>query len=117
MTAKKRPVKQEPLLNTVARKLGRAAGAFTKVTQELRENLSSLPESVAKKVRNASNIGSHGKPSRVRTRHRTRHPRETSHRAARGQSTKRTATGKRKLPKDESMRSKRKSINRRALPQ
>ena len=43
MVALKRRVKQEPLLSTVARKLGRAAWSLTKVTQQLAENLSTLP--------------------------------------------------------------------------
>jgi len=37
MTAKKRSGKQEPLLNTVARKLGHAAGTLTKATHKLTE--------------------------------------------------------------------------------
>jgi len=54
MTAKKRSGKQEPLLNTVARKLGHAAGTLTKATHKLTENLSALPETVATRVRKAS---------------------------------------------------------------
>jgi hypothetical protein len=57
MAAKKRAVKQQPLLNTVARKLGHAAGQLTKVTQELAESLSLLPESVSTKARKAPNVG------------------------------------------------------------
>lgn len=66
---KKRTVRQEPMLNTVARKLGHAAGTLTNFTQELRENLSTLPDSVAKKVREAANAGAPALPSRVRVRH------------------------------------------------
>ena len=51
MTTRKRPGTKEPLLNKVARKLGYAAGTLTKVTQELTENLSALPENVTTKVR------------------------------------------------------------------
>lgn len=43
--------KQEPLLNTVARKLGHAAGKLTQATQKLAENLSVLPETVTTKLR------------------------------------------------------------------
>ena len=54
MAAKKRTVTHELLLNTVARKLGHAAGTLTKVTQELADNVSAVPESVAAKVRQAA---------------------------------------------------------------
>jgi hypothetical protein len=50
MTANKRAA-AEPFLNTVARKLGHAAGTLTNVAQELTENLSTLPEVVSNKVR------------------------------------------------------------------
>jgi len=69
LTAKKRAVSQEPLLNTVARKLGRAAGTLTKVTQELTENLSTFPDSVAMKVREAAHVTTPARRSRVRARH------------------------------------------------
>jgi hypothetical protein len=54
MAARKRTVTQEPLLSTVARKLGHAAGTLTKVTQELADNVSAVPETVAAKVREAA---------------------------------------------------------------
>jgi len=54
MTSKKQPVKEEPFLNTVARKLGYAAGTFTNVAQELTENLSTLPKAVSTKVRSTA---------------------------------------------------------------
>src|SRR5579863_10015341 len=54
MTNKKRSLKHEPLLNNVARTLGHAAGTLTKVTHELTENLSALPETVSQKVREAA---------------------------------------------------------------
>lgn len=104
MAAKKQPVKQEPFLNTVARKLGQAAGTLTKVTQELTEDLSTFPESVATKMRKAANSGTPGKRSRVRT----RHPRKRIQRLTRRSKTKGTATvEKRRLPRDKSPRSKR----------
>jgi len=83
MAAKKRPVKQEPLLITIARKLGQAAGTITNVTQELKDNLSTLPDSVAKKVRNATDIDTPPKRLRVRTRHRTQRPKKTIRHATR----------------------------------
>jgi hypothetical protein len=75
MAAKKRFVKQEPLLNTVARKLGHAAGRLTKVTQRLSENLSALPETVTTQVWEAAHIGTQpGRSShsqRAKKKHRT----------------------------------------------
>jgi hypothetical protein len=107
MAAKKRLVKHEPLLNTVARKLGHAAGTVTKVTQELTENLSTLPANVATKVRNATNSGTHGERSRVRT----RRPRKRVLHAALRQRTKgSTAVERRRSAKNKSARS-RKAIN------
>ena len=87
MAAKKKPIKHEPLLTTVARKLGRAAGTLTKVTQEVSENLSTLPDSVATKMRKAARINTSKKRSRVRT----RRPKKGLRRAAQGQRTKRRA--------------------------
>src|SRR6267154_762090 len=55
MTPKKRVVKnEEPFLNTVARKLGYAAGALANVAQELTDNLSALPQAAATKVRSTA---------------------------------------------------------------
>jgi hypothetical protein len=108
MAAKKQPVKQEPFLNTVARKLGQAAGTLTKVTQEVTENLSTFPESVETKMRDAVNSGTPGKRSQVRT----RHPKKSTRQAAGGPKAKGTATvEKGRSPKKKSPRSKRKPIN------
>ncbi len=68
MAIKKRAVKQQPLLNTVARKLGHAAGQLTKVTQELTKSLSALPESVTTKVHKAVNTGAAPDRPRIQTR-------------------------------------------------
>jgi hypothetical protein len=65
MAARKRPGKQEPLLNTVARKLGHAAGTLTNVTHKLTENLSALPEAVTAQVREAANTIAPAKRSRA----------------------------------------------------
>jgi hypothetical protein len=54
MAAKKRPGKQEPLLNSVARKLGHAAGTFTKVTHKWTDSLSALPGAVTAQVQGAA---------------------------------------------------------------
>jgi hypothetical protein len=105
--------KQEPLLNTVARKLGHAAGTLTKVTQELTENLSALPENVATKVREATDIGAPADRSRIRT----RHPKKRIRRATRSLIATRTARVKmRKSPSDKSARKSRKSkLNKAAI--
>jgi ABC-type transporter Mla subunit MlaD len=68
MTNKKRSLKHEPLLNNVARTLGHAAGTLTKVTQELTENLSALPETVSQKVREAATLAKDAERTHVRTR-------------------------------------------------
>jgi hypothetical protein len=73
MTAKKHSRKQEPLLNAVARRLGHAAGTIAKVTQEFTGNLSSLPDTVTAKMREAVNIGTSAEPESRRAR-----PRKTS---------------------------------------
>jgi hypothetical protein len=124
MAAKRKPVKHEPFLISVARTLGHAAGTLTNVTQELRENLSTLPEGVAKKMRAAAPIRTTAKRARVRTRRRagshTQHSRKTSRPATRGQKTPKTkiaTSEKRKSSKDESPRSRRKRITRPAPSQ
>jgi|HubBroStandDraft_6_1064221.scaffolds.fasta_scaffold717575_1 hypothetical protein len=68
MTTRKRMPKQEPLLNAVARKLGHAAGTFTRVTQDLRENMAPLAENVTAKVREAAEIAMPTKPRARKTR-------------------------------------------------
>jgi hypothetical protein len=66
MTARKRKATREPLLNTVARKLGHAAGTLTKATQDLTESLGALPETVSTRVREAATAATPPKPSRGR---------------------------------------------------
>lgn len=66
MTARERKATGEPLLSTVARKLGYAAGTLTKATHEITENLAALPETVSTRVREAATSAA---PSgRLRTR-------------------------------------------------
>jgi hypothetical protein len=65
MTARKRKATREPLLNTVARKLGHAAGTLTKATQELTESLAAFPETVSTSVREAASAAAPAKRSRV----------------------------------------------------
>ncbi len=62
MTAEKKRVKKErrqsePLLNAVARKLGHAAGTFSKATQGFAEAFSAMPVAVTAKVRDAALFG------------------------------------------------------------
>jgi hypothetical protein len=108
MTTRKRKATGEPLLNTVARKLGHAAGTFAKATQELTENLSAIRESVTSehvtaKVRESARAGA----PLGRFRARTRHPKKKTRRITR----MRAAAGSksRKLPKGKSPRSERKA--------
>lgn len=46
---------REPLLSTVARKIGRAAGTVSKMTQDLTETFSALPRAVTAKMHDAAN--------------------------------------------------------------
>jgi hypothetical protein len=104
MAAKKLVVKQKPLLNTVARTLGHAAGTLTKVTQEFADNLSAMPESIAAKVRHAAKIGESAVSPRSR-----RHTRKKISRAVRRGKTKVAAAvagTKRRLPSQKARRSK-----------
>ena len=54
MTANKTSSSQEPFLNTVARKLGHAAGTLTNVAQELTDNISALPQAATNTVRSTA---------------------------------------------------------------
>jgi len=102
MKTRNAKVTREPLLSAVARKLGHAAGRLTQATQELTENLSALPTSVAAKVREAANSGEPAERSRTRI----LHPTKRISRAPRTQRTK-VAAGigkKRKSSKDKSPR-------------
>jgi hypothetical protein len=89
MAAKKRAITQKPLLNSVARTLGHAAGTLTKVTQELADNLSAMPDSIVAKVRQAAKIGE----SAVSPRGRSRHTRKKVSRAVRRGKTRTKAAG------------------------
>jgi hypothetical protein len=103
MAAKKRTVTQEPLLSTVARKLGHAAGTLTKVTQELADNVSAVPETVAAKVRRAVNIG---ESAGIAGDH-TRHARKKLSRAVRPRRTRTVAASsdtKRRSPRRQPLR-------------
>jgi|HubBroStandDraft_3_1064219.scaffolds.fasta_scaffold33872_4 hypothetical protein len=98
MPAKKRPVRHEPLLTTVARKLGHAAGTLTKVTQEITENLSTLPKSAAMKPHQAAKSGASEKHSPVRARPRphNRRPRKKTRRGAQERAAQSPATVKKR---------------------
>jgi|HubBroStandDraft_5_1064220.scaffolds.fasta_scaffold164324_2 hypothetical protein len=101
MATKKRPTAQEPLLNTVARKLGHAAGTLTKVTYDLTENLSALPETLTAKMHQAVEVGTPKK--------RPAHAKKKVRRSAPPHKAKRSA-GRRgpKPPKSSSPRRRRK---------
>lgn len=91
MTSKKQPVKEEPFLNTVARKLGYAAGTFTNVAQELTENLSTLPKAVSTKVQSTA-----GTVAGLRSRR--KHSKKKTRQAARPQRTKVSVTARKRKP-------------------
>ena len=97
MAARKRTVMQEPLLNTVARKLGHAAGTLTKVTQELADNVSAVPETVAAKVRRVAQAAKIGESkigeSAGSARGHVRHARKKLPRAVRPRRTRTGAIG------------------------
>jgi hypothetical protein len=107
MATKKNPKRQlvkQKRLNSVARKLGHAAGTLTKATRELAESLSALPESVATRVREAANIDRPAERSQISA----QHPRKRTPRSARAQKTKgRGTVEKRKSPKNKTLASKR----------
>ncbi len=104
MTLQKRKAMYEPLLNTVARKLGHAAGTLAKATQELTESLSAIPENVTGKVRESA----HAAPVRS-SGARTRHPRKRMRRLTRTQAT--AGSKSQKPPKSKSPRSGRTASN------
>jgi|SRR5580692_4241953 hypothetical protein len=66
MPARKRKATPEPLLNTVARKLGHAAGTLTKATHELTENLAALPATVSTSMREAASAAAPAERRRAR---------------------------------------------------
>jgi hypothetical protein len=69
MKTKKRESRgPEPLLNTVARKIGHAAGAVSKMTQELTETLSAAPKAVTARLRHAAKADSSTERPRSRPR-------------------------------------------------
>jgi hypothetical protein len=98
MTARKHKATGEPLLSTVALKLGHAAGTLAKATQELTENLSDIPENVTAKVRESARVGAPVRRLRVRT----RHPEKKIRRITRMRAT--AGSKSRKLPKGKSPR-------------
>jgi hypothetical protein len=111
MTVPKRKAMHEPLLNTVARKLGHAAGTVAKATQELTENLSAIPENVTAELRESARIGAAAGRSRART----RRPKTKNRNKKRNRRTTRTlaaaSSRSQKLPKSKSPRSRPKASN------
>lgn len=110
MVTKKRPVKQQPLLTSVARKLGHAAGKLTNVTHKLTQNLSALPDTVAAKVRKAGNVRRTAKKARSSA----RHPKKRIRNAPESRVTKAIpASEKRRLSKNKSPRRKSRRVGAR----
>jgi hypothetical protein len=94
MTAKNPPKPEEPFLNVVARKLGRAAGALTNVAQGLSENLTALPQTVSTQLGAAK--------AEPRVRHRTAG--KTAKKKNRAATKRRVPTRARKAPAKKSQR-------------
>jgi hypothetical protein len=111
MAIKKALTKQEPLLSTVARKLGQAAGTLTKVTQEFTENLSDLPNAVTAKMQEIANAATFAEHSRTRPRRAKKRIRRTAPAAAVKKNPVRGSKGKPRRSK--LTRSNRKSSRRR----
>jgi hypothetical protein len=92
MTAKKEHRKSEPLLNAVARKLGHAAGTFSKATQEFAETFSAMPVTIAAKVREAALFGASTAAAGGRPRA------KKSSTAGRNRRVKKTASARKRAP-------------------
>jgi hypothetical protein len=56
-TKKSESGRHEPLLNAVARRIGHAAGAVSKMRQELTETLSAGPMAITAKMRDPAKMG------------------------------------------------------------
>jgi hypothetical protein len=112
MAIKKASAKQEPLLNTVARKLGHVAGALTKATQEFTENLSELPEAVTAKMQQLANGATPAKDSRAQPRRAKKRIRRTASAPVIKKGLVKGGKGKQRRSK--SSRSSRKSSARRS---
>jgi hypothetical protein len=107
MTAKRRSPEQEPILNTLARKLGHAAGTLTKAAQDLTETLPALAGS-ATRVRPGAGASKSTAGS-------TRRPKKGARRAVRPRQVKDAAgSGKAKQPKVKSRQSKKSAIRKEA---
>jgi hypothetical protein len=90
------PGSAEPLLNSVARKLGHAAGTLAKVTQDVTQNIASIPEVLSAKERELGPAS----PGRPRARRASRRPKKQIGRSGRSRGTVTArAAGKRKMQK------------------
>ena len=67
MTSRKQPGREEPFLNVVARKLGRAAGTLTNVAQGLTGNISALPAPVSMSGQTTPTTRTDGDPRRTQS--------------------------------------------------
>ena len=104
MAPKKKSVKQEPFLNSMARKLGHAAGTLTKVTHDLTDNVTTLTESVATKVQEVTGTST---ADRTKTRRKpAKKTRKRSNGVVRSRSTSRSS-GIKRGPKTKARRSSR----------
>jgi hypothetical protein len=105
MAPKKKSVKQEPFLNSMARKLGHAAGTLTKVTHDLTDNVTTLTESVATKVQEVTSAsGAERTPARTKPAKQTR---KRAHSVAGARSKKSRSSGTKRAAKTKARRSSR----------
>ena len=110
MTVKKQSPKQEPFLNTVARKLGYAAGALTNVAQGLTDNISALPQAAATKVRSTAKTVTDS--MRRRQQSQNQQSQKKKHRAARKGNARKTAVTRKGKPTAKKSASRVKAVTR-----
>jgi hypothetical protein len=112
MATKKKTAKTEPLLNTVARKLGHAAGKLARATHHLTDNLSETRTTTASEPA-VADTGTPSKRPRTRRIAKPRTPRPKRQRRAstrKAQETKtvdkrrQAATGRKSTPRSRSLK-------------
>jgi hypothetical protein len=107
MAVKKRRLREEPFLNTVARKLGSAAGTLTRASKDLAGSLSALPEKVTAKVEEVAHLKMRAKRRPAGTGQRKKRARSSG---ARG--TSQTPRKKRKSARSAVARGRRSNVSK-----
>lgn len=106
MRARKQSGNAEPFLRAMARKIGHAAGALTKVTKELTGSVSSLPEAAKARPRGKSDQSNKRQSTIASSLPQTR--KKVRKALAEKDAKKNTATGPAKLEAKSKSRSRRK---------